>query len=70
MGDHYRDQLRRDFGILANQLEGTLEVFQRQTEDILIQPIQIAAGRRRPPVGERGRHGDQGWELFLSTTAR
>lgn len=55
-----------DFGILGNQLEGTLEVFQRQTEDILIQPIQIAA------VGDGARQWvngadmeTKGWELSL-----
>ena len=55
-----------DFGILNNQLEGTLEVFRRQTEDILIQPIQIAA------VGDGARQWvngadmeTNGWELSL-----
>lgn len=55
-----------DFGILDNQLEGTLEVFQRQTEDILIQPIQIAA------VGDGARQWvngadmeTKGWEVSI-----
>lgn len=55
-----------DFGILDNRLEGTFEVFNRQTKDILIQPIQIAA------VGDGARQWvngadmeTKGWELSL-----
>ncbi len=55
-----------DFGLWESVIEGSLEVFKRQTEDILIQPIQIAA------VGDGARQWvngadmeTKGWELSL-----
>jgi hypothetical protein len=55
-----------DFGLFDSRLEGTVEVFNRQTSDILIQPTQIAA------VGDGARQWvngadmeTKGWELSL-----
>lgn len=55
-----------DFGFLDNRIEGAIEAFHRQTKDILVQPIQIAA------VGDGARQWvngadmeTKGWELSI-----
>ncbi len=60
-----------DFGFFNNRFEGTVEVFNRQTEDILIQPIQIAA------VGDGARQWvngasveTKGWEFSLQYNSK
>lgn len=60
-----------DFGIWESAIEGTFEVYKRETEDILIQPIQIAA------VGDGARQWvngadmeTKGWELSLQYNSK
>lgn len=55
-----------DFGILNGRLNGTLEVFQRQTEDILVKPKQIAAVGDGSSQWVNGASMEtKGWELSL-----
>ncbi len=55
-----------DFSILDNKLSGTLEVFQRETEDILVRPKQIAAVGDGASQWVNGASMEtKGWELSL-----
>ena len=58
-----------DFSILDSKLNGTLEVFQRQTEDILVRPKQIGAfgdGANQWVNGASMK--TNGWEVSLNYT--
>ncbi|MCC6280512.1 MAG: SusC/RagA family TonB-linked outer membrane protein [Saprospiraceae bacterium] len=58
-----------DFGILNDKLSGTLEVFKRETEDILVKPKQIGAFGDGASQWVNGASMEtKGWELSLNYT--
>ncbi len=59
-----------DFGLLNNKITGTLEVFTRETEDILVKPKQIGAFGDGASQWVNGASMEtKGWELSLDYTS-
>lgn len=60
-----------DFGLFANRLTGTLELFNKVTDDILLQlPIPDMMGDVTAPYKNAGVVRNRGWEFALNYTDR